>query len=142
MSKKHKALIKALETVCEQLETFCDADADFYDQLVVAQIVEEAVRGAIKAGAGHLVPAEQTLYGPREALAVLGRILAWAQDQDSEPPLLISAATVAQMLNRSVRTVWRLASAGEIPAPVKLGGLTQWRRDDIVAHVQLMEASN
>ena len=50
--------------------------------------------------------------------------------QASEP-LLISAEQVASILNVSTRTLWRLLSAGKLPEPVRLGGSTRWRLDQV-----------
>ena len=56
-------------------------------------------------------------------------------DSDEPPddllPLLIPAAEVAHLLNISKRTLWRLLSAGKLPAPVRLGNAVRWRRDEI-----------
>ena len=45
--------------------------------------------------------------------------------------LLISAEQLAAMMNVSTRTLWRLLSAGKLPEPVRLGGLTRWRLDRV-----------
>ena len=52
-------------------------------------------------------------------------------------PALLDVEQVAQMLNCSTRHVYRLADAGKMPRPVKLGALVRWRKDVIdrwVAH--------
>jgi predicted DNA-binding transcriptional regulator AlpA len=48
-----------------------------------------------------------------------------------DEPLLVSASTVARMLNISTRSLWRLRSAGVLPPPVRLGGTVRWRIDEI-----------
>ncbi len=50
---------------------------------------------------------------------------------DREQPLLITAVEFAGMLKVSVRTLWRLRSAGQVPAPVRLGGAVRWRLDEV-----------
>jgi predicted DNA-binding transcriptional regulator AlpA len=45
--------------------------------------------------------------------------------------LLISAEKLAQMLDISIRTLWRLRAAGKMPAPVRLGGSVRWRAEEI-----------
>ena len=40
---------------------------------------------------------------------------------------LLTVRQVAEILNCSVRTVWRLSDAGRIPPPVRLGGLVRWQ---------------
>ena len=45
--------------------------------------------------------------------------------------LLLKADEVADLLAISVRSVWRLASRGELPPPIEIGRSKRWRRDDI-----------
>ena len=52
-------------------------------------------------------------------------------DISSETTALITAADFATMLKVSVRTLWRLRSAGQIPEPVRLGGAVRWRLDEV-----------
>lgn len=44
-------------------------------------------------------------------------------------PLLIPVERLAEMLNLSTRTVWRMLAAGRIPEPVRIGGSVRWRLD-------------
>ena len=46
---------------------------------------------------------------------------------------LLRAPEVARMLAVDTRTVWRWASAGVIPGPLRIGGATRWRRADLDA---------
>ena len=46
-------------------------------------------------------------------------------------PALISAAELAELLQISTRTLWRLRSAGKLIKPIKLGGSTRWRLDEV-----------
>lgn len=46
-------------------------------------------------------------------------------------PLLISAEQFAEMLQISPRTLWRLLSAGKLLQPVRLGGSTRWRLEQV-----------
>lgn len=46
---------------------------------------------------------------------------------------LLRAAEVAKILELGVSSVWRLARKGQIPAPIRIGGSTRWRRADIEA---------
>jgi len=50
-------------------------------------------------------------------------------------PALISAAEFAELLQISTRTLWRLRSAGKVIKPIKLGGSTRWRRDEVKAWI-------
>lgn len=51
------------------------------------------------------------------------------------PPLLINAAQMARLLSVSEASVWAYLSAGRVPAPVKLGGLTRWNVEELRAWV-------
>lgn len=49
----------------------------------------------------------------------------------SAEPLLITARELASLLHLSLRTLWRLNSAGLLPEPVRLGNSVRWRREEI-----------
>lgn len=44
---------------------------------------------------------------------------------------LVTAQELARMLRVSVRKVWRMRSAGQLPPPVRLGGSVRWDPVDI-----------
>jgi predicted DNA-binding transcriptional regulator AlpA len=44
---------------------------------------------------------------------------------------MMDVKRLAEMLGASVRTVWRLVSAGVLPKPVQVGGCTRWFESDI-----------
>jgi excisionase family DNA binding protein len=46
-------------------------------------------------------------------------------------PALLDVRAVAVLLDCSPRHVYRLADAGHMPPPVRLGALVRWRRQDI-----------
>jgi predicted DNA-binding transcriptional regulator AlpA len=48
-----------------------------------------------------------------------------------ETPLVLSPKQTAVMLDISERTLWRLRSSGKIPEPVRFGGSTRWKYEDI-----------
>ncbi len=50
-------------------------------------------------------------------------------------PLLLTAADVARLLRISERTLWRKVSAGEVIAPLRIGGTTRWNRAGLEAWV-------
>lgn len=52
-------------------------------------------------------------------------------DRDQNSQLAISARELAEMLNVSLRQVWRLNSAGKLPKPIRLGGSVRWKRAEI-----------
>jgi excisionase family DNA binding protein len=47
--------------------------------------------------------------------------------------LLVTAEKLAELLCVSVRTIWRLDSAGKLPAPLRFGGNVRWQQSDITA---------
>lgn len=51
--------------------------------------------------------------------------------EDELPPLL-NAKQVAKLLCVSIRSVWRMESAREIPGSIRLRGCTRWIRDEIL----------
>src|SRR5690606_16763111 len=50
--------------------------------------------------------------------------------------LLITADELANLLGLSTRTVWRMHSAGRLPAPIKLGRAVRWRHKEIHAWIE------
>jgi predicted DNA-binding transcriptional regulator AlpA len=50
--------------------------------------------------------------------------------------LLISAEKLAQILDISVRTLWRMRAAGKIPPPIRLGGSVRWRAQEVRAWIE------
>jgi predicted DNA-binding transcriptional regulator AlpA len=50
-------------------------------------------------------------------------------------PLLLSAPDVGAVLNIGEAHVWRMHSAGRIPAPVRIGRRTLWRRAELEAWI-------
>lgn len=51
--------------------------------------------------------------------------------------LLMTAEEIAELLRLSVRSVWRLRSAGGIPKPLRIGSATiRWRRNEIMEWVK------
>ncbi len=46
---------------------------------------------------------------------------------------LLDVRAVARLLGCSTRHVHRLADTGRMPAPVRLGALVRWRREDLDA---------
>jgi predicted DNA-binding transcriptional regulator AlpA len=51
-------------------------------------------------------------------------------------PVLISDKDGAIMIGCSPATWWRRVSDGTLPQPIKIGGLTRWRRDEILAAIE------
>jgi prophage regulatory protein len=51
-------------------------------------------------------------------------------------PLLVPAEVAGAMCGRSEASWWRDLAAGRIPAPIKLGGRTLWRTQELRAWVE------
>ncbi len=62
-----------------------------------------------------------------------------AVDEPLAGRLALSAAEVAGALGISVRSVWRMASTGEIPPAVKIGRCARWRCASLEAWLQKEE---
>ncbi len=55
----------------------------------------------------------------------------WAEAQ------LLTVREVAELLRVHPRSVWRAASAGDIPKPIRIGPkVVRWRLADLVAHIE------
>ncbi len=50
-------------------------------------------------------------------------------------PLLLNVQQVAFLMGVSSRTIWRLVSLGELPAPVSLGRAKRWPREAIESYI-------
>ena len=54
----------------------------------------------------------------------------------SEPALLLSDNSAASLLGISRATFWRRVADGTFPKPLKIGGVTRWRRDELLAAIE------
>ena len=54
-----------------------------------------------------------------------------ATAQEVEGRVLLSAKELATMLGVNRSTIWSWFNSGRIPAPVRIGGTTRWRRREI-----------
>ena len=52
---------------------------------------------------------------------------------ETPTPHLLDVRAVAAVIGCSERNVYRLADAGKMPRPLKIGALVRWRRADIDA---------
>jgi predicted DNA-binding transcriptional regulator AlpA len=72
---------------------------------------------------------------PADPLASLVQLLTEVRDlltrQAGAAAELLRAREAALMCGTSTPTWWRLHSAGLVPAPVRLGGVTAWRTDEL-----------
>ena len=62
--------------------------------------------------------------------------------ETSTPPELATVGQVAEMLQLSERTVWRMTSTGDLPRPLRFGRAARWRRETILARIREMEEKN
>lgn len=58
----------------------------------------------------------------------------------SETPVLISDKGGARMIGCSPATWWPRVGDGSLPQPIKIGGLTRWRRDEILSAIEAASA--
>jgi predicted DNA-binding transcriptional regulator AlpA len=56
----------------------------------------------------------------------------------TSPSLLIDIRDVAQMTRRSIASLGRDAAAGRLPAAIKIGRSTRWRRIDIISCIEML----
>ena len=51
-------------------------------------------------------------------------------------PMMMTAEEIAECLQVSTRTVWRLKAKGDLPKSVKVGRAVRWRRADILQWIE------
>ncbi len=51
-------------------------------------------------------------------------------------PILVNAAELARILSIGQRTLWRLLADGKLIAPVRIGGNTRWRVDEVETWIE------
>jgi excisionase family DNA binding protein len=61
----------------------------------------------------------------------MNKVIDQQQQTFSRQALAISARELAQMLDVSLRQIWRLTSSGKLPRPIRLGGSVRWNRSEI-----------
>jgi len=54
--------------------------------------------------------------------------------------VLLSAKQVAQLLQVSTRTLWRLLSSGQLIMPVRLGRSVRWRKQELMTWMDVHHA--
>ena len=57
------------------------------------------------------------------------------RDQPPVESAMLDVQQVAALLGCSTRTAYRLADAGRMPRPLKLGHLCRWRRAEVLAWI-------
>ncbi|MCL2639496.1 MAG: helix-turn-helix domain-containing protein [Phycisphaerales bacterium] len=65
-----------------------------------------------------------------------------SQPQSQHQPLVLQVKQVAKLLNLSERTIWRLASTGEIPRPIGFGRSRRWSHKSLEQFVAQKEMEN
>ena len=139
MSKEPRTLpqyVKWLQSAFDDMEVYARyAEVDFFDKLGIADTVEQASRLACRFGGGHVLEEEKGVRTPREALAILGRLLAWTQERHSAKAegssTMLTASELAEMLGIDLRSVWRRKADGTLPQPVQLGRSVRWVRKEV-----------
>jgi predicted DNA-binding transcriptional regulator AlpA len=54
---------------------------------------------------------------------------------------LLRDTDVAAMIGISRATLWRWMGAGQIPAPIRIGGVTRWWRSEVENHLSDITAA-
>jgi excisionase family DNA binding protein len=57
------------------------------------------------------------------------------QSSSDTLPLLLTAGQAGRYIGVSVRTLWRLVSAKQLPEPLHVGRAARWRRADLDAAI-------
>lgn len=119
----------------EELNTVCRyAKPDPFQDMAAADTVEEAGRLACRFGAGHLLEANGSTLTPRAALAILGRLLAWANQV--ERPYLDSYAA-CNYLGITEQSLYDLVARKRLTplrGPRRTYRFTRQQLDDYLAH--------
>jgi excisionase family DNA binding protein len=71
------------------------------------------------------------LADPREVSQMSTTTAAPGAAPTRDPAALLDVHAVAALLDCSARHVYRLADAGRMPRPLKIGALVRWRRADL-----------
>ena len=50
-------------------------------------------------------------------------------------PIMMTADEAASALRVSRATFWRRVADGTLPSPVRIGGVTRWRREELLARI-------
>ena len=54
---------------------------------------------------------------------------------------LLTDRQVAEIMSCGRSTIWRWAAEGTIPQPLKIGGVSRWRKSSIMALIEKAEAA-
>ena len=124
----------------DAFDTVKDAHtSDHVEEFSIADLIEEISVLACRFGAGDLIDPQRHTMTPREALVVVGRLLAWAE-QELSPTL--DVYELAMRLGCTVRTVWRMEAKGLIPPARRVGRLVRWDREEIEDWLEKQAALN
>lgn len=74
------------------------------------------------------------VVGSAAACSVLGQSAACpiVEGAPAEQAVLLDVTGVARLLTCSERSIWRLADAGKMPTPVRIGRLVRWQRQGLM----------
>lgn len=56
-------------------------------------------------------------------------------------PELLDVRQIAALIGCSTSTVWRWCAADSFPKPVRIGGVTRWRRREVLDFIGTREAA-
>ena len=112
MRKTIEDFRRLLEDRFDALIHLCNVDVDVWDGWRIRDWVEEAQTQACRFGC-DLVTAEKTALTPREALPIIGKLLAWV-DEKKRPDDFLTVRQSADRLRVSPRCVYDLIECGRL----------------------------
>ena len=59
---------------------------------------------------------------------------------DNNGTAYLNRKSVAALIDCSVRLVDYMVSRGDLPSPIKIGNLSRWRREDVIAAIEALVA--
>ena len=60
----------------------------------------------------------------------------------ADKPILISDKSGASLLDLSRSSWWRRVNDGSLPQPIKIGGATRWRLDEVLAAIERISGAH
>ena len=62
-------------------------------------------------------------------------------DDGTAPPFsLLTDRELARLIGTSRSSIWRYVSMGLVPPPIRIGGSSRWRSDEVMAFIERLTA--
>lgn len=126
-----------LKSKLDEADSIIGATDDAYDSVQrcedLRRLIDEVATEAIKSERPEVLDLCQSVRRDGVSLSILRSVLVrcLAALPPERPAPLMTADEVASLLNVSVRSVWRMRSAAELPEPLTFGKSIRWRQSDI-----------